>query len=128
MERGASESTARHLVGAYGSEAAAVLNLVDRERALGRPIVTGQPSLWAEVAHAVEREMAIRLSDVLVRRLHLYYVMRDQALSAAAGVADWLGAVLGWDVARRAEEVAAYRALVERSRAFMREVAGVPQV
>ena len=128
MERGASESTARHLVGAYGSEAAAVLNLVDRERALGRPIVTGQPSLWAEVAHAVEREMAIRLSDVLVRRLHLYYVMRDQALSAAAGVADWLGAVLGWDAARRAEEVAAYRALVERSRAFMREVAGVPQV
>src|SRR5438270_5311120 len=36
VARGASEGTARHLVGAYGSESAAVLNLVDHDRALGR--------------------------------------------------------------------------------------------
>src|SRR5207244_1848881 len=60
MERGASETTARHLVGAYGSESAAVLNLVDRDRALGGRIVAGRPELWAEVIHAVEREMAVR--------------------------------------------------------------------
>src|SRR5207249_7075399 len=41
MERGASERTARHLVAAYGSESAAVLNLVDRDRALGRPSSPG---------------------------------------------------------------------------------------
>ncbi len=127
-DRGVSETTARHLVGAYGSEAAAVLNQVDRERALGRPIVTGHPVLWAEVAHAVEREMALRLSDVLVRRLHLFYAMRDQAVAATNAVADWLGGVLGWDGARRAEEVEGYLALVQRSRAFAHEVAGVPQV
>src|SRR5258705_298790 len=33
--RGASETTARHLVASYGSEAAAVLNLVDRDRPPG---------------------------------------------------------------------------------------------
>lgn len=120
-ERGVSASTARHLVGAYGSEAAAILNLVDRERALGRPIVIGQVPLWAEVTHAVEREMAMRVSDVLVRRLHLFYATRDQALSATEAVADWLGAALGWDGVRRTEEIAAYQELVDRSRAFIRD-------
>ncbi len=72
--------------------------------------------------------MALRLSDVLVRRLHLFYAMRDQAVAATNAVADWLGGVLGWDGARRAEEVEGYLALVQRSRAFAHEVAGVPQV
>src|SRR5213083_1369496 len=125
MERGASERTARHLVEAYGSEAAAVLNLVDGDRALGRPIVAGRATLWAEVAHAVEREMAVRLSDVLVRRLHLFYATRDQAVPAASPVADWLAEALGWDATRRAEEVAAYQDLVARSRAFAKEPAAV---
>jgi len=124
-DRGASERTARHLVARYGSESAAVLNLVDRDRALGRPIVAGRPALWAEVAHAVEREMAVRLSDVLVRRLHLFYATRDQGLPAAGPVAEWLAGPLGWDAARRVEEVTAYRELVERSRAFAKEAAAV---
>lgn len=123
MDRGASERTARHLVARYGSEAAAVLNLVDRDRALGRPIVAGRPALWAEVAHAVEREMVVRLSDVLVRRLHLFYATRDQGVPAASPVAEWLAEPLGWDASRRAEEVTAYRELVERSHAFAKEAA-----
>src|SRR6266571_2270029 len=82
LARGVAETTARHLVGRYGSEAAAVLNLVERDRGLGRSIVAGRPEIWAEVAHAVEREMAVRLSDVLVRRLHLFYSARDQAVPA----------------------------------------------
>ncbi len=125
MDRGASDRTARHLVARYGSEAAAVLNLVDRDRALGRPIVAGRPALWAELAHAVEREMAVRLSDVLVRRLHLFYATSDQGVPAASPVAEWLAEPLGWDATRRAEEVAAYRELVERSRAFAKEAAAV---
>ena len=124
-DRGASDQTARHLVARYGSESAAVLNLVDRDRALGRPIVAGRPALWAEVAHAVEREMAVRLSDVLVRRLHLFYATSDQGVPAARPVAEWLAEPLGWDAPRRAEEVAAYQELVERSRAFAKEAAAV---
>jgi glycerol-3-phosphate dehydrogenase len=125
MERGASETTARHLVGTYGSESAAVLNLVERDRALGGRIVVGRPELWAEVVHAVEREMAVRLADVLVRRLHLFYATRDQAVPASSAVADRLADALGWDGARRADEVAAYLQLVEKSRAFITHVARV---
>jgi len=122
-ERGARESTARYLVGAYGSEAAAVLNIVERDRALGQAIVAGRPELWAEVTHAVEREMALRLSDVLIRRLHLFYASRDQAASAAGVVADRMAAALEWDAPRRAAELADYGEQVERSRAFAGEVA-----
>ena len=122
-QRGARESTARYLVGAYGSEAAAVLNLVERDRALGQPIVAGRPEVWAEVTHAVEREMALRLPDVLIRRLHLFYATRDQGVSAAGAVADRMAAALGWDATRRDAELSDYRTQVERSRAFADEVA-----
>lgn len=125
VERGVSESTARHLVAAYGSESAAVLNLVDRDRALGGRIIAGRPELWAEVVHAVERELALRLADVLVRRLHLFYAARDQAVPATSAVADRLAETLGWDAARRAEEVETYLKLVARSRAFAKEVAAL---
>jgi glycerol-3-phosphate dehydrogenase len=125
LERGASEATARHLVSAYGSESAAVLNLVDRDRALGGRIIAGRPELWAEVIHAVERELAVRLADVLVRRLHLFYAASDQAVPATSAVADRLAEALQWDGARRAEEVADYLRVVARSRAFAKEVAAL---
>ena len=117
--RGVLESTARHLVRSYGSESAAVLNRVDHDRALGRPIVAGRPEIWAEVVHAVEREMALRLADVLVRRLHLFYETDGSA--AAPAVAASMADLLGWDAMRVAEELADYRALADRARTFLKE-------
>lgn len=114
--RGASEATARHLVASYGSEAAAVLNLVDRERSLGEPILSGRPEIWAEVTYAVEREMAMRLQDILVRRLHLFYESRDHASAVVPAVAGRMKKLLGWDETREAEELRDYFQIVERSR------------
>ena len=120
--RGVPEATARHLVASYGSDAAAVLNLVDRDRALGEPIVGGRPEIWAEVAHAVEREMALRIQDVLVRRLHLFYEYAEQATAVAAPVAQRMKNLLGWDEVREAEELVDYFRLVERARTFRSEL------
>jgi glycerol-3-phosphate dehydrogenase len=106
--RGASEATARHLVANYGSEAAAVLNLVDRDRHLGQPMVGGRPEIWAEVDYAVEREMAVRVQDVLVRRLHLFYELRDHGQGVVAAVAARMNKLLGWDETREAEELRDY--------------------
>src|SRR5256886_5110448 len=53
------EPTARHLVQAYGSEAAAVLNLLEPQRALGKPIVPGRPEIWAEGTPPLDPEMAL---------------------------------------------------------------------
>ena len=122
LARGVGEPTAKHLVASYGTESAAVLNLVDKQRALGKPILEGRPEIRAEVVHAVQREMALRLADVLIRRTHLFYQARGQAVTATAVVADVMGPLLGWDEARRAEEIELYLKEVEASRRFLKEV------
>ena len=114
--RGASDATARHLVASYGSEAAAVLNLVDRDRRLGDAIIAGRPEIWAEIAYAVERELAVRVQDVLVRRLHLFYEVPDHAQSVVTKVAARMKQLLGWDDVREAEELRDYFQVVERGR------------
>jgi glycerol-3-phosphate dehydrogenase len=116
------EATARHLVHSYGSEAAAVLNLVSKNKVLGRPLVEGRPEIRAEVVHAVEREMAMRLSDVLIRRLHLFYEDPGHAAKAAPAVAHKMGELLGWNAARQKEEVAEYQDEIARATAFLKQV------
>ena len=81
-------------------------------------IAPGLPYLWAEVSMAVESEMAQHLDDVMVRRLGLFYESGDQGLDVAAGVAERMGAHLGWDAARRDSELRAYRELVADHRKF----------
>ena len=122
LARGVSEPTAKHLVASYGTESAAVLNLVDKKRGLGKPILEGRPEIQAEVVHAVQREMALRLADVLIRRTHLFYQARGQAVTATTVVADLMAPLLGWDAARRAEEIESYLKEVETSRKFLKEV------
>jgi len=122
------EPVARHLVARYGGEAAAVANLVERDRKLGEPILAGRPDIWAEVVHAVERELALRLGDVLIRRLHLFYEDPGRGLAVAPAVAARMGELLGWDGARREAEVAEYAATVERTRAFLTEVPRMSRV
>ncbi|HXG98506.1 MAG TPA: glycerol-3-phosphate dehydrogenase [Gemmatimonadales bacterium] len=114
--RGAAEATARHLVANYGSEAAAVLNLVDRDRRLGEPVLPGRPEIWAEVTYAVEREMAVRVQDVLIRRLHLFYEVVDHGQSVVPKVTAQMKQLLGWDGGREAEELRDYFQMVERGR------------
>ena len=111
--RGVSEATARHLVASYGSEAAAVLNLADRDRALGDSMVPGRPEIWAEITYAVEREMAMRVQDVLLRRLHLFYQSRDHATPVVPAVVQRMKELLGWDDVREAEELRDYFRVVE---------------
>ncbi len=118
--RGVSDATAQHLVAFYGSEAAAVLNLVDRERALGEPIVAGRPEIWAEVTYATEREMAMRVQDVLIRRLHVFYESREYTRDVVKAVASQMKQLLGWDETRAAEELRDYFRVVERTQAFRR--------
>ena len=116
---GVPDATARHLVASYGSETPAILNLVGRERGLGEAIVPGRPEIWAEVTHAVEREMALRIQDVLIRRLHLFYEYAEQATAAVTPVAQHMKKLLGWDEVREAEELVDYFRLVERSKLYL---------
>jgi len=106
-----------HLAHRYGSEAGAVLALVDEQPALGEPLVPGLPYLRAEAIHAVRREMARSLDDVLSRRTRARLLARDASARAADDVARLIAPELSWTDAERARQVDAYRAATAKERA-----------
>jgi glycerol-3-phosphate dehydrogenase len=105
---------ARRLVEAHGSRWREVAALTTAEPALARRIARDLPYLLAEVVYAVEREMAMTLADVLVRRLHLAFEVADHGRSAARVATAVLAGRLGWDNARARSELARYEADVQR--------------
>ena len=105
---------AKRLVEAYGGRWREVAALTASEPALARRIVRDLPYLLAEVVHGVEREMAMTLADVLVRRLHIAYETPDHGHAAARVAAAVLAGRLGWDGSRARVELARYDADVER--------------
>lgn len=113
LELGLGIDTVDHLLRHYGTECAAVFNLVRERRELGRRLAEDHPAIEAEVVHVTRRELARRLDDTLARRIHLYYETPDHGLGAAARVAALMGEELGWDAATIAAEAARYRELVE---------------
>jgi glycerol-3-phosphate dehydrogenase len=115
---GASE----HLLGRYGSDAAAVLALVAEQPSLGEPLVPGLPYLRAEAVYAARAEMAHTLEDVLSRRTRALLLERDATAEAAADVARLVGPELGWDEAEQARQVEAFRALAARERAAAQDL------
>ena len=121
-------ATARHLVASYGTESAAILNLVAKNKVLGGPLVPGRPEIRAEVVYAVEREMALRLTDVLIRRLHLFYEDPQHGAGVAANVARKMTELLDWDSTREDDEIGDYLDEIRKSREFLREVGRPSQV
>jgi glycerol-3-phosphate dehydrogenase len=110
------EATARQLVARYGAEAVAVANLAAREPALGAPLLEGLAFLKAEVVHQARREMALSVSDVLMRRTQLFHRHPTQATEATPAVAGLLARELGWDAAQEATSLADYLGEVQRMR------------
>ena len=104
---GLDDEAARTLVDRHGTEAEAVI-AVGGAGERPRPLVDGFPYLEAEVAWAVEHELAQTLDDVLVRRIRLAPELRDRGASIAPRVAAIMAPLLGWDDARCAAEVATY--------------------
>ena len=103
-----SRATFLHLIQAYGTEAARVLDLVEERPALGRLLVAGLPSIAAEVIVALHQEMAINVTDVMLRRTRLAHLLADQGAGIAAAVAALMGDELGWPGEVRSAQVADY--------------------
>ena len=75
-----------------------------------------RPEILAQVDHAVRKEMAASVSDVLMRRTQIYYRDRDQGLGAVEKVAARMAELLAWTGERQEGEMEAYRAEVALSR------------
>ncbi len=93
---------------AYGSRWRNVWSYVQRDASLGHRLSDNLPYLLAEVAHAVEREMAATLSDVLVRRTHVAFETRDSGRAAARRIAPLMAALLQWSDQDVAQQLEAY--------------------
>jgi glycerol-3-phosphate dehydrogenase len=120
LELGITPESVTHLLRHYGTESAGIFNLGGADRRLFRRLLEPHPAIEAEVIHAVRRELAQTVEDVLVRRFHLYYEHPDQGASVAGRVAELMGEELGWDTARIEEEAERYLAFVERGAATER--------
>jgi glycerol-3-phosphate dehydrogenase len=90
----------------YGHAAHRVLDLAAERPELAAPIVPGQPDLLAEVVVAARFEQARSLGDVLLRRTRLALLAAPELRTpgSVAPAAAALGAELGWDRDRIAEE------------------------
>jgi glycerol-3-phosphate dehydrogenase len=100
----ASSEVVEHLVGHYGTELDAVLQAGSvQDRSLD-PMTPDQPTVEAEVRHAVRHEMAMRLDDIVFRRTGLGTIGHPgrACLERCAAIA---ASHLGWDDDRRRTEI-----------------------
>ncbi len=120
---GIEPATAHHLVHAFGSETPAVARLAREDPRLAEPIAGGHPAIRAELVHALRREMAVTLCDLMMRRTHVFFEVLGNAAAEAAGLVDLVGEEAGWDGARKASELSAYLEQVQRANTFRAELA-----
>ncbi len=107
---GWTEMMTAHLLHRYGSSLTELVALVEETPDLARPLAETDAYLRAEIVYGVRYEGALHLEDIMTTRTRLTYEVRDHALAAVPEIADLMAAELGWDEARRAAEVEAYRA------------------
>ena len=102
---GVSAATLRRLALTYGTGYDAVLQLLCERPDLAHPLGRTCPVSGAEIVHAVRRESAVRLSDVLVRRTEAGSAGHpgNDAVERAAAI---VSRELGWDEWQRRNEIA----------------------
>jgi glycerol-3-phosphate dehydrogenase len=102
-----------HLLHRYGALLTDILEAVDDDPSLGKPLTGASAYLRAEVAYAATHEGVLHLEDVMLHRTRLIYEQRDRGLAAIDEIADLVGERLGWDPDRRQTEIDSYRARCE---------------
>ncbi len=103
-----SEACARRLVETHGTSWHDVLDLCKGRKDLAEPVTPTSTTLRAVVVHAVQSEMALTLTDVVVRRTGLGSAgyPGDDVVSACAGL---MAGELGWNAERVEAEKNALR-------------------
>ena len=111
--------TRLHLARLYGTAHEQLLQLAEADPRLAERIGDG-PDIAAQVVYAVTAEGALTLEDVLDRRLVVGTLgpVSGQVLEQTSRL---LADLLGWDEARRADEVAQYRAALTADRDVLDE-------
>ena len=107
---GLSGSMIRHLVSQYGSAYPEILKYFDTHTEAPEPITETSPVIKAEVLHAIQEEMAQKLTDVIFRRTELGTVgyPGEACLRTCAAI---MSKELDWDKVRTQRELEEARAV-----------------
>lgn len=110
---GLQQRTIEHLGHSYGSTAGAVLDLVERDPALGELLIADLPYIKAEVQHACEQEMAMTPYDVLARRTSIILEDQQRGLGVLDEVSALMARVHGWSFEQQQAQADAYRDAIQ---------------
>lgn len=113
-EPGLPSGSIPHLIAAYGTRFEQMLSLAAKNPDLQRPVAEDSPVIGAELAWAARHEMAVTLTDAVVRRTPLGVLgyPGDAAVDRAAAI---VGGELGWSESRRTSEIAELRSFYSRA-------------
>jgi len=113
-----------HLIGAYGSGAVSVLELIKQEPALAKPLLPDLPVLYAELVVACREEGVLTLTDWMVLRSRLALLDRHQGRGCVREAAALMGRELGWSGAEEGQQVKAFERTIEAESAFLASFQG----
>ena len=95
----------RRLIGAYGTGHRAIIRLIEENPQLASTLSQDCLVTRAEIVHAVRDEMAVHLTDALLRRTDAGSGGHPGG-AAVSAAADTMAAELSWSPAQRASEIA----------------------
>jgi glycerol-3-phosphate dehydrogenase len=97
-----------HLAELYGQKAEEVLALLGKDPSLYGDLHSERPEVLAQVAYAVQKEKALHLEDVMLRRLEIGYSPQRWG-EAAEKASRLMAGLLSWDEKTRQMELDRYR-------------------
>lgn len=95
----------------YGSDAAGIQELITQNPELGQQLHPKYPNTKAEVVWMVKNEMALRVEDVLARRIRILFLDAQAAKEMAPEVAKIMRRELGLGEDWEQKEIAAFQEL-----------------
>jgi glycerol-3-phosphate dehydrogenase len=102
------KSQAAHLANLYGQRAEKVLELIRKNPRLRAPLHPKRPEILAQVVFAVEKEKAVHLEDVMLRRLEIGYSPQRWGFAPKKAMAI-MAKLLKWSRAVCKKELEQYR-------------------
>jgi glycerol-3-phosphate dehydrogenase len=111
LEIGVAAPIVERLCWLYGKQLDDLIALSVEDPSWLEPLHPEVPALRGEVLLAVEKEMALTLTDFMDRRAALLLFSPNFGLAGAEAAADIMAEALGWDADRRATELTQYREL-----------------
>jgi glycerol-3-phosphate dehydrogenase len=91
----------------YGTAYTELFPILERLPEAGKPICDGQPDIQAQIYHAVEREMCLNLSDLMLRRTGIG-TLGDPGEHCIRLCAQRMGEALSWSSDRVDKEIEAF--------------------